>query len=363
MPDPKLAVIDIPEVDTVLARAAKAMALNMNLDLKLERTAPVTLRFLQGLYGKSGPIAAQAQFDDAKTDRDALDFHRLFRTRFREAAGRGPAAMLTYLNEKLVQADHALASIQYKFSAANDVNAEALKQINTEMDRAQRLKTGAELCFLFLGTFGAGSLTTGVLTWRMNTAAGAVVTLVTEIANTIGQVQEAGVVTYAKGGYQGLKNTFTTPNLVTNTVGGLGNKAQELTGDAEKRAGALLQELEQQNERLLQAQRSRIQSSIKANTVPLDNISRRATPLTAQQMRNIETAASELNRGMKAELQAEASFAAGRSLALTVKGVSFLVGLAFMHENLEKAWKGQTAWEQEQVDRHSKELREKAAAR
>ena len=192
MPTPRTACSRYPQLSTLLWRAAMAMAMDINLDLKLQSTQTPVLKALQGMFAPGGGnFAASTKLDElTNSDLDAQSHYAPFCKRFGEACGRG-RAMLTYLNEKLAQTDRSLQNVAYKFAAVDEINAEVMKEVNAAINRTQRIKTGAEVAFLFLSTFGGGPLATGTITWAKNTALGVALTVGTEFASTLGEIQAA----------------------------------------------------------------------------------------------------------------------------------------------------------------------------
>ena len=166
----------------------------------------------------------------SQSDLDAQSHYALFCKRFGEACGRGPGAMLTYLNEKLAQTDRSLQNVAYKFAAVDEINAEVMKEVNAAINRTQRIKTGAEVAFPFLSTFGGGPLATGTITWAKNTALGVALTVGTEFASTLGEIQAADLVTFAydvpDAIAKGAKNLPSQSNIASNVTGELPTKCR-----------------------------------------------------------------------------------------------------------------------------------------
>jgi hypothetical protein len=350
MPEPRTAIVNPTEVARFLWRAASSMATNINLDFKLQSTQTAALKILR--FGGSGTFVAVPTPNEASAARMANEFYKLFCLRFSEACARGPRAMQNYLDEKLAQTEHALASIQFKFAAADEVNSEVLGEIKSAINTCQRIKTGAELAFLYFGTFGGAPIATGVLSWQANTALGVGLTMATEVASTLGEVETADVLTFTCDSLvavaKGLGNVPTQSNIASNVSGGLGNKAADLGDQAAARTKDLLEQMEKQNGTAITNQLARVKNYLAQQKIATSDIGEKTVTMTGQQVRNIEAGADKITKAMQAELAADAGYAAGQRLAFCVKGVSFVVGLFFMRENIYKAWIGQTNWEDEQ---------------
>jgi len=343
MPDPKAVVLQLPDVSNLLWRAATAMSMDLNSDMLMKDTEGALMKVLRTCHNyspglarliagrKEGSFAMEFTLNDKAADLQAASLYNLFCTRFVAAAASGPVPMANYLQEKVVQMQRALANIRYKATETGRVNDEVIRELNNAIDTAQRIKTVAEVAMVVLGAFVP-------LSWVWNSALSAGYTLTAEIVSSLAEVQTADIVAFAQATKAGGSNATSKQNLASNGAGALGNIAQDVTGAAVARTEYLAAKAQAENIRLAESQTTRVWGYVAQS----------GENLTSAQTRNIANGAAKLAVAEDARAAAVGANALAKGAQGAARGGSILVGLFFMRESLEKAWVGQTAWEEEQ---------------
>jgi uncharacterized membrane protein YccF (DUF307 family) len=343
--DPKAVILDLDKVSNVLWKAALAMSYDINSDMVMKDTEAFALKLLRVCYDyspglmrlitgpKGGSFSMELTVNDGKLARDAVDFYTLFCTRYTEACRRGPGPMIAYLTEKGSQTQRAIDNFRYKAQATEKVNEEVIQALNTGIDRAQRIKTLAEITMLLMGTFCP-------LTWVQNTLVGVGYAISVEVVKNFADVEGADLLCFgqdAQRAAQAADNLTSRESVANQGLGLVGNVWQDLAGDAVARRSYLSAMAHAESQRLLKMQETRLAGYLA-----------QGGRITGQQGKRLAEGAARIAVAEEQVLARQAAMGGAKASLAAARSFSLLVGVYFLKDEIVKAWKGQTAWEQEQ---------------
>jgi hypothetical protein len=319
MPNPpKIALFDPNEVASLLMRAARGMAFNMNFHAEWEEFSDMwvanwALDLVNAALLREkvhfGAVAVDGNY--AKVKADTQQLYQLFCSNFVRFASESPAKGMAYLKEKEQQAKFAWDAMNSKFDSARRINSEVVRELNRSLYRTMQTKVACEFVSAAVGSFCP-------VNWVAAVLIGTGYTVVTETIQVLGEVD--------RGQMFGWQRATKLGKPAANLVLGYGQTAlQEGANHSEETADILLR----QAESMAAKKRVEIQRILSKAGGAAENKAAR---------KGVAQAANRVENAMARVGVAQANAGAAKALAGSCKVVGFGIQLLFMKDDIEATW-------------------------
>ncbi len=317
---PKVALIDLDQVDSLLLGCANAMAIDRHTSTKwVEDDDTISEKLINSagwLFGKEGLGHQELVFQDRQVAATTIAYYKIKTSGFVRASLSGPAVLAKYLKNLERQTGAARSNVQRKAQSVAETNAVVKDILERSRRRANVVKVAANASFCIGLSFVAAPV-------LVLTGAGLAYGLSCSFASALGEVSTSQVLAWTSSALTNGGVSY----LVNRTQAKAADKMAQKSTDLLKSSITATADVEKRHA-------GRVASYLKQNA---------GGELTKRQAKNVARSSAKVAAGQAEKKAAQQGFL--RSVTKTrvvTGGFAAGIGLFFMRDELKEGWKDLT---------------------